>query len=98
MGSDDAPPNTLSNHLVACEARMRLWKWFKAWLKGRALNKLVRKSGGLPSTLEDTFPRLTKLLAPGDLVWFKRTPEQSATANMHFGLGMWMRNNWGLWK
>lgn len=77
---------------------MRLWKWFRAWLKGLALRRMLRKAGGLPSTLEDTFPRLTKLLPPDQLDAFKRSDERSATAFAHLGLGMWMRNNWGLWK
>ena len=24
--------------------------------------------------------------------------EEEFRANAHFGLGLWMRNNWGLWK
>jgi len=51
----------------------------------------------IPKDLEECFQELTALLPPKDLAEFKSAPEGQACAEMHMGLGMWMRNNWGLW-
>ncbi len=50
----------------------------------------------VPKDLEDCFTELKKLLKPEDVEKMKNGREEDM-AGYHFGLGMWMRNNWGLW-
>ena len=47
--------------------------------------------------LRDAFAELDKMLSPALKEEFKsKGPRDVATAQ-HFGLGLWIRNNWGLW-
>lgn len=51
---------------------------------------------GIPKNLQESFVVLDSLTSPK----FKRyleCVEENALASFHFGLGMWLRNNWGLW-
>lgn len=48
----------------------------------------------IPKDLEDSFVELKKMLHPNFIEEFK---EDDEIASEHFGLGLWMRNNWGLW-
>lgn len=50
-----------------------------------------------PNTLNETFPMLLEMFDDTSLYNFMNTPEKLATTKLHMGLGMWMRNNWGLW-
>jgi len=50
----------------------------------------------VPGTIEECFAELEKLLDEEELEEFKKA-EESELALYHFGLGMWIRNNWGLW-
>ena len=50
----------------------------------------------MPTTLEGSFPVLEKLLKPQGVAEL-RAGGESELAGYHFGLGMWMRNNWNLW-
>lgn len=50
----------------------------------------------IPATLEECFPALDRMLSPE--VREKLRSGETAPAALHFGLGMWIRNNWGLWK
>ena len=45
--------------------------------------------------LQEIRPPLDQITSadPDDREFIKREPERA-----HFGLGMWIRNNWGLWK
>ena len=56
------------------------------------------QSGGIyiPKDLDDSFAELKKMLHPDFVKEFKVGTEDD-TAMHHFGLGIWMRNNWGLW-
>ncbi|WP_196939121.1 DUF6794 domain-containing protein [Sphingobacterium pedocola] len=47
----------------------------------------------IPKNLEECFSQLNIILKPVDLEKLK----SSAGINYHMGLGMWIRNNWGLW-
>lgn len=51
----------------------------------------------IPKDLDDAFLELQKMLHPSFLGEFRSGTEQDL-AQYHFGLGMWIRNNWGLWK
>lgn len=50
----------------------------------------------VPADLEDSFRELQKMLHPDLLREMKEKPEKEMAMH-HRGLGMWMRNNWGLW-
>lgn len=50
----------------------------------------------IPSNLIECFSFLNEMLAPESIEEFKAVSEKECCAG-HFGIGMWMRNNWGLW-
>jgi hypothetical protein len=50
----------------------------------------------LPRTVSDAHERLVKLL-PDSVLRRMRSGTEEDMVQYHFGLGMWMRNNWGLW-
>jgi hypothetical protein len=50
----------------------------------------------IPADLESCFKELTAMLAP-ELIEKMRSGTEDDMIEYHFGLGMWMRNNWGLW-
>ena len=50
----------------------------------------------IPRDLDDCFARLEEILQPEDVEMMKSGTEDDMI-QYHFGLGMWMRNNWGLW-
>ena len=50
----------------------------------------------VPTNLEDAFGELKKMLHPDLLKEIKEGSEQDMIG-YHMGLGLWMRNNWGLW-
>jgi len=41
---------------------------------------------------------MKKMLPPDLLNDFKNTPLDDMNVKYHLSLGMWLRNNWGLWK
>lgn len=51
----------------------------------------------IPKDLEDCFVQLEKILQQADLEKIKVDPEKDMIL-YHRSLGMWMRNNWGLWS
>jgi len=51
----------------------------------------------IPANLEECFVELKKTLTPEQLTEFKNK-KGNELADVHFGLGMWIRNNWGLWQ
>ncbi len=48
--------------------------------------------------LEDSFNQLDQLLSPGEIDTLKSKKSEDDLVDYHFGLGLWMRNNWGLWR
>jgi hypothetical protein len=52
----------------------------------------------LPTNLEECFVELDKILSDSSVMVFKQMTENEALSLTHFGLGLWVRNNWGLWK
>ncbi len=51
----------------------------------------------IPTDIDDSYRELKKMLSPEKLKEIKETPENTLGGEFHMGLGMWMRNNWGLW-
>jgi hypothetical protein len=50
----------------------------------------------IPKDLDDCFAQLQKLLKPEEIEKMRGGTEDDMVA-YHLGLGMWMRNTWGLW-
>jgi len=51
----------------------------------------------IPKNLEECFLELNKILKPKDIETIKNLKSKDDLSLYHFGLGMWLRNNWGLW-
>jgi hypothetical protein len=51
----------------------------------------------VPKDLYDCFSELEKMLHP-DLIAEMKADQEPDMVKYHFGLGMWMRNSWGLWS
>jgi hypothetical protein len=51
----------------------------------------------IPSNLGECFVELDKLLSEIDKKEMRALSKRDEMISYHFGLGMWMRNNWGLW-
>lgn len=52
---------------------------------------------GKPKNLEESFLRIDQMFDDTSKYTFMTLPEAIATTRLHFGFGMWIRNNWGLW-
>lgn len=54
-----------------------------------------------PTDLEGCFNTLDLIMSnsdPKEFKWFKETKESDCLAQVHHGLGRYLRNSWGLWK
>ncbi|WP_157604484.1 DUF6794 domain-containing protein [Solitalea canadensis] len=51
----------------------------------------------IPQNLEDCFGQLDKFWNDSTKTQAKQWTEDEFSANAHFGIGMWIRNNWQLW-
>jgi hypothetical protein len=51
----------------------------------------------IPFDIYDCFKQLDLTLKPNDKIEFKNYAEYEVIPNYHMGLGLWIRNNWGLW-
>jgi hypothetical protein len=51
----------------------------------------------IPKDIKDCFLQLDKLLTSEDIKEIKGLKSKSETIEYHHSLGMWIRNNWGLW-
>ncbi len=51
----------------------------------------------IPENLDACFRELKKILSP-ELIKEMRTGTENDIIKYHHGLGMWIRNNWGLWS
>ena len=52
----------------------------------------------IPKNLDDAFDQLDQLLSSENIYTLKALQSEDDLARYHFGLGLWMRNNWGLWR
>ena len=59
--------------------------------------KTPEKTPEMPENLEQCFEVLNKILSASDVQTIKNGSEKDV-CQYHFSLGMWIRNNWGLWK
>jgi hypothetical protein len=51
----------------------------------------------IPKDLEDCFKQIDSFWDDSTKVEVKQLSESEFSANTHFGLGLWIRNNWQLW-
>lgn len=51
----------------------------------------------IPKDLKDCFLQLDKILSANDKEAIKGLKNKTETIKYHHGLGMWIRNEWGLW-
>ena len=51
----------------------------------------------IPKDIEDCCVQRDKILSDKDKEYIKGLPKKDDTIDLHFSLGMWIRNNWGLW-
>lgn len=51
----------------------------------------------IPMDLDDCCVQLDQLLSEEDKEFIKNLPDKKETIKLHMSLGMWIRNNWGLW-
>lgn len=51
----------------------------------------------IPKDITDCFTSLNIILKTENINEFKNKTSNEVIGNYHFGLGLWMRNNWGLW-
>lgn len=52
----------------------------------------------IPVDLNDCFKQIDGFWTDTVKTQVKNTTEAEFNANAHFGIGLWMRNNWGLWR
>lgn len=52
----------------------------------------------IPANIEDCFKQLNMLLSYTERKEFTAKSEERVIGVYHMGLGLWMRNNWGLWR
>ena len=52
----------------------------------------------IPTTLNECYTVLNSKLSDSAIHEFKAMSENEAISASHISLGMWIRNNWGLWK
>jgi len=50
----------------------------------------------IPPNLDSALVELDHMLSPALIAEFRA--DSTAPVTYHFGLGMWLRNNWGLWQ
>jgi hypothetical protein len=58
----------------------------------------TKKLHGKPSTLDETYLYLNEILSDTAKYSFMTLPADYSTAKHHMGLGLWIRNSWGLWR
>ena len=51
-----------------------------------------------PVNLEDAVRHMNKLTDDSTKIWIKSLEEDEYVGQVHFSQGMWIRNNWNLWK
>ena len=65
-------------------------------LNGQKVSKEEMKDK--PINIEEAVIQLTKILSDTTQQKILSMTEYEFTVNSHFGLGLWIRNNWGLWQ
>jgi hypothetical protein len=70
--------------------------WLR-WKRERRTRQIIADAGGIPNTLAETYPALEKIFKEEGLAKIRAGTEDDI-GHLHFGLGMFLRNNWGLWS
>lgn len=52
----------------------------------------------IPFDLNDCFTQIDGFLCDSENNRIKNVTESEFLSGAHFGFGLWMRNNWGLWR
>jgi hypothetical protein len=72
---------------------------------GALLSILVAVAAGaaperaaVPENLDAALAALEELLPEAEKLEFKSAEESRAVTSAHFGIGRWIRNEWGLWR
>jgi hypothetical protein len=66
-------------------------------LQGATSQDTTRSTLYIPTNLDDALDRLMLLLPDSTKSTLRADPD-STLISQHFGIGLWMRNNWGLWS
>lgn len=75
------------------QEKMKQRKEYEARLTLERINGIY-----IPKDLGECFVELDKLLSEVDKKEMQVLPKRDDMIRYHLGLGMWMRNNWGLWS
>lgn len=51
----------------------------------------------IPKTLTEAVLKIEDMIPEEERKWVRSVPE-SEMVSLHFGVGRWIRNNWGLWS
>lgn len=52
------------------------------------------KKKNIPKNIDKALSALDKMISQEDKIYLK----ENGAISVHFSLGMWIRNNWGLWE
>jgi hypothetical protein len=67
-------------------------------VSGTKQTKTSKDTIYIPFDLDDCNQQLDKIFVDSTKAKIKGMTESDFSARMHLNFGMWMRNNWGLWK
>lgn len=62
------------------------------------MNDSINGGVCIPKNLKECFQELDKFLPVEDREEIKALPNRDEMTKYHFSLGLWIRNNWGLWS
>ena len=57
----------------------------------------MKKNKNIPKTLHECFIELDKMATAAEKDQLMSCRENETPFGWHMGIGMWIRNNWGLW-
>ena len=85
------------NKLIAKHEGKIEWQNRRAWYERRIVADTI-DGVYIPRNIEDCFSQLDSILAFKNRRGIIAQPNRESMSKYHFGLGMWLRNNWGLWS
>lgn len=85
------------NKLIAKHEGKIEWQNRRAWYERRIVADTI-DGVYIPRDIEDCFSQLDSILAFKNRRGIIAQPNRESMSKYHFGLGMWLRNNWGLWS
>lgn len=63
-----------------------------------AMGRVEKTEDPIPTNLDESIEFLKRKIPAGELEEFKNLPERRAVGATHHGIGMHLRNTWGLWS